>query len=332
MRVSIAESADHLAALYGLGPGPWTLRPVARGATGRVWRLSGEGEGADWAVKELLFGFDAGQVRDEAALRDAAVARGVPAPRFLASRDGSHTPALPAEFGPGHVKLYEWVEGVPVEPTAPDVLDWVGATLARIHLAGVAAREAPDDWYQRAPGADDWTRLLADARAAGAPWAGDLAAFHESSVAALSPHIAPAADDQLLVSHRDLQPQNVLRDARGPVLLDWDDTGPTTAERELASVLYMWSGRQRPRAEAARRLWRAYRDAGGPGRVRDLDSFSAFLAGTLNFLYVQARDAVNPELGARQRAFADAQVPAFLPDMPRSETLSRLVEAVDGTP
>ncbi|NJQ03063.1 phosphotransferase enzyme family protein [Streptomyces zingiberis] len=327
MRVNFAESADHLAALYGLGPGPWTLKSVARGATGRVWRLSGEGP--DWAVKELLFGFDAGQVRDEAALRDAAAARGVLAPRFLTSRDGSHTPALPPEFGPGHVKLYEWVEGVPVDATAPEVLDWVGATLARIHLAGVAAREAPDDWYQRAPETGDWTRLLADARAAGASWAGELAAFVEGAVPSLAAHIEPAAEDELLVSHRDLQPQNVLRDARGPVLLDWDDTGPTTAERELASVLHMWSGRQRPRADAARRLWRSYRDAGGPGRVRDLDSFSAFLAGTLNFLYVQARDAVDPGLGRQQRSFADAQVPAFLPEMPRAETLSRLVEAVD---
>ncbi|GAA3873213.1 phosphotransferase enzyme family protein [Streptomyces sedi] len=326
MRVNIAESADHLAALYGLGEGPWTLRPVARGATGRVWRLSGAG--ADWAVKELLFGFDAGQVRDEATLRDAAAARGVLAPRFLTTRDGVRTPALPPEFGPVHVKLYEWVEGFPVDATAPDVLDWVGATLARVHLAGVPASQAPDGWYQRAPEADDWKRLLADVRAAGPSWAGELTAFVEGSLPALSPHIAPAAEDELLVSHRDLQPQNVLRDARGPVLLDWDDTGPTTAERELASVLHMWSGRQHPRADDARRLWRSYRDAGGPGRVRDLDSFSAFFAGTLNFLYVQARDAVDPELGERQRAFADAQVPAFLPDMPRAETISRLVEAV----
>jgi hypothetical protein len=50
METIAADVAD----LYGLGTGPWTIRPVARGAPGQIRKLSGGG--ASWAVKEMSAG------------------------------------------------------------------------------------------------------------------------------------------------------------------------------------------------------------------------------------------------------------------------------------
>ena len=52
--------AGFIADAYGLEGGTWEMVPVARGALGQIWRLSG-GDGV-WAVKELLFGCDEEQV------------------------------------------------------------------------------------------------------------------------------------------------------------------------------------------------------------------------------------------------------------------------------
>ncbi|MGY0058879.1 phosphotransferase [Streptomyces sp. LZ34] len=328
--VSMAESADYLAATYALGSGPWTLRPVTRGATGRIWQLSGAE--SRWAAKEVLSDFDERHVRCEATLRDAAARLGVASPRLMTNRNNEYASQLPPEFGDCHVKLYDWVEGSPADASDQDVLAWVGRALALLHQAGVDATETPDSWYEQCPTDSDWAGLLQEARRTDASWSGELERFVETSASVLSPHVTPAAPGDLLTSHRDVQPQNVSTGARGPVLLDWDDTGPTTAERELAGVLYVWAGRDQLRIDSAQRLLGSYRDSGGPGRVRGLDSFSSFFAGSLNFLYVQGRDALDPNLTHEQRQFADAQVRNALRNMPCGDRVSRLVEAAEGTP
>ncbi len=61
-------------------------------------------------------------------------------------------------------------------------------------------------------------------------------------------------------SHRDIKPDNVLLTASGPVLLDWDSSGPDTAEHELLrTALALGFERKRPFI----RTVTAYRRAGG---------------------------------------------------------------------
>ena len=73
------DTGGYIADTYALGAGPWTMTPVARGALGQIWKLSGHGTA--WAVKELLFEEGEPDVGAEAALRDAAEPLGVSAPR-----------------------------------------------------------------------------------------------------------------------------------------------------------------------------------------------------------------------------------------------------------
>lgn len=322
------DTADVVARLYGLGAGPWTMRPVTRGALGQIWKLSGNGTA--WAVKELLFGCDEEQVRREAALRQAAEDLGIRSPRLIPNLDGAHVSRLAGTPGGSWVKLYDWVEGTAADASDPAVLDWFGRTMALLHRAGEGARGRPVPWYEQCPRDTDWKELHRKVGEAGLPWADALARMVDTSAAELARWVSPTDSDDLVTSHLDLQPQNVLVDAAGPVLLDWDNAGPVSAERELARALWVWSGGNNADTDAARRLARAYRDAGGRATVTGRQSFSMLFATDLNYVYVQAECAIDPEVTAEQRAFASQQVVARLDGVPDPVAVTRLTTALRG--
>lgn len=316
------RTADAVAYHYALGAGPWTMSPVARGALGQIWKLSGGGSA--WAVKELLFGCDEEQVRREAALRDAAEELGICAPRLMANRAGARVTRLDGSY----VKVYDWVGGGEADPADPEILSWCGRTLAILHRAGEGTTETPDAWYEECPQEADWTRLSKDARRAGVPWSDALGRFLDTRMPELARHVGPSGPEGVVTSHLDLQPQNVLVGPAGPTLIDWDNAGPVAADRELARVLYRWAGGNAFSADAARRLTRAYRDADGPAGITGLDSFSMLFATDLNFVYVQAECAIDPKVTAAQREFASGKVVDTLATLPDVAAVTLLAETV----
>ncbi|MFE7838466.1 phosphotransferase enzyme family protein [Streptomyces sp. NPDC057474] len=321
--------ADFVAQAYGLGSGAWDMVPVARGALGQIWRLSaGDGAGRAWAVKELLFGCDERQVGWEAALRNAAEAVGISAPRFFADRDGAYVSRLPSSLGGSYVKLYDWVDGSEADPTDPEILGWCGRTLALLHRAGEGAEETPGDWYERCPGVGDWAELCEGVRRAGVPWADALGRFAVTSAVELAGHVTPSGGGDVVTSHLDMRPQNVLVGRSGPALLDWDNAGPVSAERELARAVYVWAGGNDFCADSARRLVRGYLDAGGRAVIKGVESFSMLFATDLNYVRVQAECAIDPNVTDPQREFASEQVVATLGLLPDPAAVSRLVEAL----
>ncbi|MFJ9147913.1 phosphotransferase enzyme family protein [Streptomyces sp. NPDC102270] len=318
------NTGDFIAQAYALGPGEWTMTPVARGALGQIWKLSGNGTA--WAVKELLFEKDEPEVGAESALRDAAETLGISAPRLLPDRTGAHVVRLP---GGSYVKLYDWVDGTAADPSDPEILSWCGRTLALLHKAGQGASDTPSGWYERCNPASDWAQLLGKVERAGLPWAGELGRFVATTAVELARYVSPSSSGEVVTSHLDVRPQNVLAGADGPVLLDWDNAGPVSAERELARAVYVWSGGNRFDAEAARRLVRAYRDAGGRAVVKGPDAFSMLFATDLNYVYVQAACAVDPAVTAEQRAFGSGEALTKLRGLPDLSAVRRLTEALE---
>jgi len=317
------DKGAYIADAYALGAGPWTTKPVARGALGQIWKLSGNGTA--WAVKELLFEEGEPDIRAEAALLGAAEPLGISAPRLMTDRTGAHAVRLPEG---SWVKLYDWVDGSEADPSDLDILSWCGRTLALLHQAGEETDEAPSGWYEESPGDADWAGLLAKVDRAGLPWARELERFVATTAVELGRHVSPSAPGDVVLSHLDLRPQNVLVGAGGPVLLDWDNAGAVSAERELARALYVWSGGNDFDAEAARRLVRAYRDAGGRAVVKGMDAFSMLFATELNYVHVQAACAVDPRVTEEQRDFAGREAVAKLRSMPDPGATARLAEVV----
>ncbi|WP_367322195.1 phosphotransferase enzyme family protein [Streptomyces sp. HUAS ZL42] len=320
------STGDFIADTYALGNGSWTMTPVTRGALGQIWKLSGNG--TSWAVKELLFGCDERQVDRESALRNAAEKLGISAPRLMPNRAETYVSQLPASLGGSYVKLYDWVDGTKADPSDPEILNWCGRTLAILHTAGEGASGTPDSWYEQCPQDADWAKLHEAVRRAGMPWADLLGRFIDTSAAALADHVTPSGPGDVVTSHLDMQPQNVLVGPAGPVLLDWDNAGSISAERELARAVYVWAGGNEFRADSARRLMRAYAGAGGRAVIESPHSFSMLFATVLNFVHVQAECAIDPTVTAEQREFASKQVVASLRDVPDLSAVYRLTEAL----
>ncbi|MEV3968601.1 aminoglycoside phosphotransferase family protein [Streptomyces sp. NPDC050698] len=324
------DTAGVIAETYALGPGPWTMAPVTRGALGQIWKISGNGR--SWAVKELLFGCDDAQVAREAALLNSAADLGISSPRLHPDRHGAHVSRLDFPGGTSWVKLYDWIDGTRADASDPDVLDWFGRTMALLHQAGAGAVETPGDWYERCPDDADWEDVLKKVRDARLPWSDELDRFIATTAPRLAHQVTPSAPGGLVTSHLDLQPQNVLVGPDGPVLLDWDNAGPVAPDREFARAVHVWSGGNDVNIASARRLARAYREAGGQVSLTGPESFAMLFATALNYIHVQAETAVDPEVTAEQRDFGARQAVSCLRNVPDLATVSLLVAALGSRP
>ncbi|MFK4035002.1 phosphotransferase family protein [Nonomuraea wenchangensis] len=124
---------------------------------------------------------------------------------------------------------------------------------------------------------------------------------------ALDELIVPPDPAAVVTCHRDITPENVRRAADGGiVVLDWENCGPASPAWELAKVLA-----DLPEG-AAGPAYRAYRDAGGPGRVTAAADFSMAVAEQGHLLEFYARRAMNPEESEENRTRAGARLRAML--------------------
>ncbi|GAA5037605.1 phosphotransferase [Actinopolymorpha pittospori] len=181
------ETASFLSERFQLGFGVGRLSPVARGAMGRIWRLSLPHR--DYAVKELFWGADEAAASREAAFRDAAAAAGVTSPLNLRADDGRFICHLPADLGGGAVRMFSWVEGNPVNHDGPDLPQWVGHTLGVLHaLRHPCDGIATDPWYDHVPEPARWKELVAEAETTKQPWAAALSE-RVPLLRSLTPHV-----------------------------------------------------------------------------------------------------------------------------------------------
>jgi hypothetical protein len=188
--VDAAEVAER----FGLGaPVRLSDGPVARGRQGTVWRL--ETSDGRWALKALLEPVSEEDARACAELQEAAHALGVPTPGIRRTTEGRVFAALPH----GQVRVYDWVDLLSPDPMLDP--DQVGAAVALAHQASLLATGPVTAWYAAPVGAVRCDGLLARLRAAGAPFAGRLAALRDELVALESWVEAPTG---LRTCHRDL--------------------------------------------------------------------------------------------------------------------------------
>ncbi len=305
------------------------MTPVARGAMGQIWRLDLGSQ--RYALKELLWRADEESVRRETAVTARLAAAGIRLPGSLPGRDGRFLARLTGQLGGRWLRLYNWIDGAPVNLADQEVAGHVGDLLGRLHAQAHALPPSltagePDPWYDTVPGPAAWDELAAEARSREADW-GPAMASRLGQLRELTGLVTAACRDQMIICHRDLHPDNVLVDGAGQlVLLDWDDTGPACPGRELAKLLADWHVRDGvPDAAAAARTLAAYRAAGGSGRLRDERSFGMLIACMLNFLQAQAGVALDPRAAPENRIYAAAEILDTLARLPTHRLISDLL-------
>ena len=171
-----------------------------------------------------------------------------------------------AVIGGAHVRAYEWVEICPPDRTLDPA--GVGRIVAAMHRVEYTGRRPEDPWYTDPVGAAAWDELIGDLSAAGAPFAGDMAAIRDALVA-LEALIEPARE--LRTCHRDLWADNLRPTAAGGMcVIDWENCGLADPGQELSGVLFeFWRG-DPDRARALYREYRRSRRARAGRRAREL--------------------------------------------------------------
>ena len=292
-------------ARYGLGRPLGPPVYAARGELGRIWRLDTE-RGA-WAVKEALVPVAEADAAADVAFQLAAAAAGVPLPLPVRTIEGQVTVR-----GPGAVlRVYEWVDLDPGagDPAAADL----GALLARMHRVAHPARGPVVEWFSAPLGEARWRAFAASAAAAGAGWAGRLAARLPELIA-LDDLVRPPDPARVRWCHRDLNAENVRHTAHGPlVVLDWENSGPAQPERELAALL--WEvGEQAPQVAAAY-----------GGAAPEPADFSMAIAVQGHLFELYGRRALDPAESAENRERAQGRLAALLDRPLTPDAVAKLV-------
>ena len=307
------RSAENVSRAYGLGTGARLTGPVATGRLGRIWQLTTDL--GCFAVKDFVEPLTDEEAERDAAYQDAVRRAGVPMPRVVRTRSGR---VLADVEGP--VRVYGWVDVQPsdrrLDPAA------VGAVVAAVHRVALEADEAVDGWYVDPLGRAEWDALVARLDAAGAPFAGRLAALVPELVEVESVLTTPR-DVQLC--HRDLWADNLLRRPSGDlVVLDWENSGAAAPEQELALVLFEFGCGDPARMRA---LHDAYAAAGGPARVTAPEDLTMLIASTHHI----ARTGCERWLAAatgEQRADNAAWVAELLDEPVTVRTIEEMLRAL----
>ncbi|MBQ4639622.1 MAG: phosphotransferase [Clostridia bacterium] len=138
----------------------------------------------------------------------------------------------------GYYMVYPWVQGRSIYP--PDIKEancrTMGQMLGRMHEAGAENDGAPK---QEAQEACDWSVLCNF----DAPWARQLSDALPGLIDLEQRAIAAQRllNENQVISHRDLDPKNVLWQGEEPLLIDWEAAGYVNPWQEVCENLLYWA-------------------------------------------------------------------------------------------
>lgn len=225
----------------------------------QTWRL--ETTTGRFIVKRLWGADEPGwraSLADGLALERLAAERGIAMPAAVPPKQPGIGSA--AEI-PGHgmFRVHEWIEHRPLAAT-DDIATWLGETLAELHALSPQPGAPEPDWYGIYP-LSTWQQAFDGAAARGRSWSA-IAHRRLPDIERLTDRIAQAfrkAADPVR-THCDIEPQNILITAGGPVLIDWDTGGIDSATLQVAQAALVCSFGDLSQAS---KTLAAYRAAGG---------------------------------------------------------------------
>lgn len=148
------------------------------------------------------------------------------------------------ELNGAHYMIFDWVEGTSVFPpmiTAENCFA-IGEVLGKIHgkqltIEGVTPDEGGvtmftwDDYQKQSQGyeAEDWAARYRQALP-------DIKTWNQAACNA-----GEALAKTLVISHRDLDPKNVMWNQNTPWIIDWEAAGYVNPYQELLEVINYWA-------------------------------------------------------------------------------------------
>lgn len=142
-----------------------------------------------------------------------------------------------------HYMVFEWLDGLSIFP--PDITlencKKIGMLLGKIHTADIMV----SDIHKDISGTElfDWNEYLLLGQKTGAEWTqellqmiDDLKKWNQESIKAFL-----SLSSNLVLSHRDLDPKNIMWENDNPYIIDWEAAGYVNPYQELLEVLNYWA-------------------------------------------------------------------------------------------
>ena len=291
------------------------------GATG-AWRLDYTG-GPDIGVKLIRADspdHQREQLRVTADLEGRALRAGLPiVPPIDPLEPGI---GRAAQIGEWLVWAHRWIEQAgEIDP--PGLHTWVGETAASLHHLWPALRSQEDNLAHvyGIHEQDDWQGWIDDAYRANFAWTTDVTVVMPSlrEASRLVRAALRHPDLARCISHRDLNPPNVLHGADGPLLVDFGYSGMDVPWLELVDAAHSFGQTDPITIES-------YRRAGGAAGPETTDALARESGSTMNFLAFNMWLSLGHRpVSEEKRAEATAQVPEL------AATLSTQVESWETT-
>jgi aminoglycoside phosphotransferase (APT) family kinase protein len=299
---------------FGLGTIAATPVAVEGGLSNRLSRVTTNR--GDYAVKRMVANADSPSfkrnVEASFAVERLAYAAGIAMPEPIpVSSSGEALGRILDRGDLCWVRVHRWVSArrVAAEDIEPGDVAQLGGILAALHRLPFASPESPS---RRPPAPErDWRAALSSHAAAPALF---------DAIVALENIVRPgyeAPRPGRVVSHRDLDAKNVLRDEHGTlIVIDWDAAGPIDPQWDVIGVAMDWSGvwHGAVSPEAFEAVLEAYANAGGTLEPVTPASFTGWAEGTLDWLWFNLERSASPDPGERLRGQAEVEATVrFLP-------------------
>lgn len=242
-------------------------------------------------------------IRSEKIARE--LSREVPAVTAI-WKDGQAVRALEGRY----YMVFPWQEGKSIFPgeITPAHCERIGGILGTIHRANVQIDGltcGDTDLFD-----PDWESVLRLAQRQKPPWLRLFTARYEK-IRGWTERYEAAAErlsGEQVLSHRDLDPKNVLWEGTEPFLIDWEAAGYVNPDRELAEVINYWVCDKRGRPDRAkfRALLTAYQ-ARRPLLDTDWPAALDSGYGMLDWLLYNMKRSLGIECGSKEEQRLGAQ-------------------------
>jgi len=140
--------------------------------------------------------------------------------------------------------VFDWVEGKSLKPNEIGIAhcEKIGSILANIHMIDFSELGIVNDWSDNEH-ITDWNYYLQRGKESNMRWVNLILEvvdrLYEWSTKAKKSLSLLAAD--IVISHRDLDPKNVMWSKGEPIIIDWEAAGYVNPMHELIETAIYWS-------------------------------------------------------------------------------------------
>jgi Ser/Thr protein kinase RdoA (MazF antagonist) len=303
---------------FAVGSPITTLQPIQGGLLHHMWRL--ETSDGIYALKELnpeimqRSGARA-SFRASEQIANAFASAGLSTIAALQGADGCLYEGNIYEEGPITAMLFPWLDAQSLSPAhlTPAHTTHIGSLLGKMHKQDIYIPDIEQN-LSEAFSPDEWLHLIRQANSRAEGWSYTLLQA-SSDIFIWIEHITPSIptlNSLLLLSHRDLDPKNVLWQGEIPYLIDWEAAGWINPTQEFLAAALDWSGLQTGSVQPTffQAMLHGYFQAGGKLHIPALDAIMGITTNWLHWLQYNIRRATG-ELTAdeteRQSGIAEVE-------------------------